>query len=494
MSQVNKISVEAARSMLWEQGNLTWKLRSHQVKLHQSYLDCNEKVVVWNCSRRLGKSNTLCIIAIETCLKTPYSIVKYCCAKQKDARNIIREVIRPLIEDCPAHLKPEYKTQEGMWVFPNGSIIQITGLDGGRAESVRGGSSHLAIIDEAGLVKDLPYIMTSIILPTTATTKGKIILASTPPRSPSHPYITRYLNKARIQGNLVTMTIYDNPYIDPDELKLIIDESGGVDSTDFQREYLCNIIKDENYAIVPEFNPATKVAIVKEWERKPFYDAYVAMDIGVKDLTVVLFAWVDFVANKIIVEDEFVLNGQKFNTNSLAQGIKDKEALNFTDKITGESRTPTLRVSDTTLTVINDLWTSHGIRFLPTRKDDADAALNKVRLMIQNEQIIINPRCKTLIMHLENGIWNKNKTSFERSVEGHFDAIDALKYLIRNADINRNPFPKGYLDRYNSNKFEWNDNKPKDGGQWGKVFNIQPSTQDNKKEIVKIFNKAVKRY
>lgn len=234
-----KVTPEQARSLLWTQGILHWLLKPVQLDLYNSYKDCKQKIVVWNCSRRLGKSFTLCVISLEVCIKTPNSLVKYCCAKQKDAKNIIRPLIRDIIQTCPPELKPEYKTQENAWVFPNGSRIELTGLDGGRAESVRGGSSSLSVIDEAGLVGDLPYIITSIILPTTATTKGKIILASTPPKSPNHPFITRYLNKARIEGNLITRTIYDNPNIDKEEFDKLVEESGGLESIDFKREYLC---------------------------------------------------------------------------------------------------------------------------------------------------------------------------------------------------------------------------------------------------------------
>jgi hypothetical protein len=475
MEHQEKISPELARNLLWHQGILHWILKPVQKDLYQSYIDCKEKIIVWNCSRRLGKSYTLCTIAIETCLKKSNALVKYCCAKQKDAKNIIRPLIREIIETCPPELKPEFKTQENAWVFPNGSRIELTGLDGGRAESVRGGSSDLGIIDEAGLVGDLPYIITSIILPTTATTKGKIILASTPPKSPTHPFITRYLNKARIEGNLVTKTIYDNPNIDKEELEKLIEESGGVDSVDFRREYLCEIIKDDNYAIVPEFNSDLKRRIVKEWDRAPFYDGYVAMDVGMKDLTVVLFAWFDFINSKIIIEDEFVINGQKFNTNTLADGIKKKEEITFTDKLTGEQRTPYLRISDNNLIVIKDLWDLHGLRFLPTRKDDADAALNKVRIMLQNEEIIINPRCTTLITHLEAGIWNKAKTSFDRSADnGHFDAVDSLKYLIRNVQTTKNPYPPGHFYKSTQDLFNTNGSqKHSQYQEFNKLFNIK---------------------
>lgn len=484
----DKITPQQARDMLWEQGVLHWILKPVQLDLYNAYLNCNEKIVVYNCARRLGKSFTLCVIALEVCMKTKHSHVKYCCSKQKEAKNIIRPLIREILETCPQELKPIYKTQEQCWVFPNGSRIELTGLDCGRAESIRGGGAHLAIIDEAGLVNDLVYIITSILLPTTTTTKGKIILSSTPPKSPAHPFVTKYLNKARLEGNLITKTIYDNPFIDKQEFEKLVEECGGVDSVDFRREYKAEIIKDENYDIFPEFTSELKERIVLDWPRSPFYDGYVAMDVGMKDLTVVLFAWYDFKESKLIIEDEFVINGMKFNTSTLATGIKQKEANIFTDKITGEQKEPYVRVSDNNLIVIKDLFDLHGMRFMPTRKDDADAALNKVRIMLQNEQIIINPRCTTLIHHLEAGVWNKNKSSFERSADnGHYDACDSLKYLVRNIQTNKNPYPSGYFHKYSDDAFKYNAPAHPQAAQFNKLMNMtKPS--ERKQQLVKILN------
>lgn len=486
-----KISKEQAKELLWQQGILTWKLQPVQKELYQSYKDCKEKVIVWNASRRLGKSYCLSVLALETCLRQKNALVKYCCAKQKDARNIIRPLILEIIEDCPEDLRPEYKTQEGAWVFKNGSRIELVGLDGGRAESVRGGSCHLVIIDEAGFVGDLPYIVGSILLPTTSTTGGKIIMSSTPPKSPDHPFITRYLNKARIEGNLVTKTIYDNKNISSEEFNKLVEEYGGVDATEFRREFLCIVEKDNNYAIIPEFNQVLKEKIVKEWDRSPFYDAYVSMDVGMKDLTAVLFAWYDFLNHKVVIENEFAINGQKFNTSTLAQGIKDKEKETFTDKLTGETKTPYLRVSDNNLIVIKDLWDLHGLRFMPTQKDDKDAAINKLRVMLENEQIIINPRCINLINHLENGVWNKNKTSFDRFADGsHADFVDSITYLVRNVQLSKNPFPSHFFNNNNSNKFHYN-TKSKDAHnkEFSKIFGINKNvstSEEKSKQLIDI--------
>lgn len=463
----------AAREILWRQGILHWMLHSGQKSLYDSYLNCKEKTIVWNASRRCGKSFALCIIAIETCLQTENAVVKYSCAKQKDAKDIIRPIIRQIIESAPEDLRPKFKQMERAWIFPNGSRIELSGLDGGHAESLRGGSAQLAIVDEAGLVTDLKYVIRSIILPTTTTTKGKIILASTPPKSSGHPFV-EFMSRARIQGNLVTKTIYDNPNIDKYELEKIIEECGGINSTEFRREYLAEVIIDTNWAVVPEFTKEIQEQTIKETIKPPFYDCYVSMDLGFKDLTVVLFAYYDFRNAKVVIEDEFVINGQKFNTNSLAQGIKDKEKLNFTDIVTNEQRIPSLRVSDNNLIVINDLYVLHGIRFIPTRKDDRDSALNNLKILIQEGRLVINPRCTTVIRHLQEATWNKSKTDFERSSDnGHYDAIPALYYLCRNINMQKNPYPLHYGAGSQEHIYRTNSNSvPTTTTAWGKVFKL----------------------
>jgi len=51
-----------------------------------------------------------------------------------------------------------------------------------------------------------------------------------------------------------------------------------------------------------------------------------------------------------------------------------------------------------------------------------------------------------LIRHLKNGRWkNSSKDDFARSPDdGHYDAIDALIYLIKSISYSKNPYPKNY--------------------------------------------------
>lgn len=467
------ITPELARKLLWQKANLTFKLDKNQVVLKDLYEKTGEKICVWNCSRQLGKSYTLCVIAIETCLKHANKIVKFLAPTQKAVKVIIKPIMRQLLMDCPEDIRPEYKSADGIYLFKNGSEIHVAGADAGRAENIRGSKSDLVLVDECGFIKDLDYIVKSILIPTTTMTKGKIVLASTPPKSPSHPFVTFY-NNARFNNAAIHRTVYDNPRLTKEDIDMFAKTVGGYHTIDFKREYLAHIIKDDNYAIVPEYNDEKEAEIVKDWHKPSYFDGYVGMDIALKDLTVVLFGYYDFKYDKLIIEDEFCYNGQQFTTKRLAEGIREKERAVFTDALTGEQRQPYIRVSDNNLIVINDLYQTHGLRFVPTRKDDADMALNELRMKIDNNKIIINPRCKTLIRHLKEGVWNKSKTSYERSsINFHYDAIDALKYMVRNVQFGRNPNPKGYNMAKGDGIFSYKSSDGSINANFKKIMNIK---------------------
>ena len=101
--------------------------------------------------------------------------------------------------------------------------------------------------------------------------------------------------------------------------------------------------------------------------------------------------------------------------------------------MTNEQRKPYLRVSDINYIVVNEIakYSNYKINFITARKDDKEAALNNLRVMVGGNKVIINPKCQTLIRHLRNVKWaNKNRETFARSPDdGHYDAVDALKYL-----------------------------------------------------------------
>jgi hypothetical protein len=221
---------------------------------------------------------------------------------------------------------------------------------------------------------------------------------------------------AQMNNAYIKKTIYD--YLedvknDPPHLKNRITEveleaikaaTGGGESTAFRREYLCEIITDSDTAIIPEFDDALKTKIVKDSPMPEQFESYVAMDIGYEDFHAVLFAYYDFVRNKLVIQDEIIVKGRDTNTEKLSKAIKQKERQLWRNSF-GEVKSPYLRVCDDDMVNRKDLTELHGLYFTPAKKDGKQAAVNEVRIRLVGDYIEINPRCANLITQLESGIW-----------------------------------------------------------------------------------------
>jgi len=235
-----EMSREAAIAALWGQGRLAWKLKGKQTEIYDHFTNPKDDDDIMACliSRRFGKSFTLCLIAIETCLQKPFALVKYACPKQKQVESTIRPIILKIIKDCPDDIKCEWKTQSKSWVFPNGSEIQIAGTDGGNYDTLRGGASDLCIADEAAFMDDLETVIYSVLAPTTDTTDGKVLLATTPnDKDANHEFHEHFLHPLEASGKLLKFTYKDSPMVDEAKMNKIIKRyPGGTNNIKFRCE------------------------------------------------------------------------------------------------------------------------------------------------------------------------------------------------------------------------------------------------------------------
>ncbi len=214
-----------------------------------------------------------------------------------------------------------------------------------------------------------------------------------------------------------------------------MNEAGGPESTQARREYYAEMVTDETMAVVPEF-VRTKADLIESVEPIPPYrDLYVAADFGFNDLTAVLFAYYDFQKALVIVEDEIVV--QRISAIEVCNQIRQREAALWPSRVNEP-----FRFADAPLQMLADMAGYGGVAFGPVKKDDKMAALNELRMACLHKRFRIHPRCKNLIEHLENAVWNTNRTTFERSGKhGHFDCVDAMIYLLRHVSPNSNPYP-----------------------------------------------------
>lgn len=428
---------------LWLDGDLEFKLHDAQIALQAKYDAIKGQLFVGNCSRQWGKSYWAVTKAIEVAIKTPKAQIRYGAAFQSDLVDFIIPAFDKILDDAPDAVKG--RKVGHYYLFPNGSRIKLVGLDK-NPNGLRGNTLDLIIIDECGFVGNLDYIYKSVIVPATLHRPNcKIILISTPPSTPAHPFVD-YVQKAELQGSYVKLDIFTNPLITPDDIERMATEMGGKDSTTFRRECLCEFVTDSDLAIIPEWDDK----YIQDIERDEFYKyyhKYDGMDLGVKDLTAAIFGYYDFKRAALIVEDELEMSGPSMNTLLLVGAIKNKEK-ELWDNVENprdinNTPVPFRRVSDNNWPIlIQDLSSLHSLPFIETTKDNLEAMINEVRLMVQAGQIIIHPRCKKLIGCLRYGVWDTKKKAFARStVYGHFDHLAALVYLVRNLAKHTNPIP-----------------------------------------------------
>ena len=425
LKRFSKLEIKHA---LWDKGELDWMLHAGQKSLSKDFQAATGRKFVACCSRRWGKSYWFCVEAIKAALKKPKSQIRYAAPTAKMVKQIIDPHMASILETCPEHLKPKHASQEGLYHFPNGSQIHVAGCDNGGGERLRGVGTHLALVDEAGFIDDLEYLVQSILLPQTVTTGGRILLASTPPISPAHAF-RRYFVEAMAAGTGVHKTVYDAPHITPAMVEEFIIESGGETSSTWRREFLAEFVTDDASAVVPEWSDAN---VVDEYPFPPEAACYVSMDVGYTDLTVAVFAVYDFITATLYVVDEYVTS--KATSDVIDAGVEHVERRAF------EKTEPKRRVVDAPPIVVADIRKRASRSWISARKDNKDAALNALRVKIQNGQVKVHRRCKTTIAHLQAAVWNKARTSYERSgTHGHFDAVDACVYLVRHVDWQENP-------------------------------------------------------
>lgn len=435
--------------MSWEAGILRYKLEPKQREVYDLLHEAKpEEPFVIICHRGFGKTYTGCDYLLENSRRESDCNQLIISSTLKKLRTIVKPAFDTLLADCPPEYKPKFIHEDSLYHFPVTNVrTHLLAAESGHIENARGiHNVKDVLIDEAGFFGDeedsypLDHVIQNILLPMFIRTKSKprIIIMTTPPEIPNHP-VKAFYQRAVQQGCAVVRDIYnsDIPEEKRTEMKRRMTQQPGGDIA-WAREMECKWIVDASRMIIPEWQPKyTKVP-----ERDKYFDFYLkynALDTGVRDQTVNLYAYYDFLRAQLVVEDETVLRNEEVRTDILAACIKS------TENELGYKKVYKRIGDNNNLIILQDLSGIHALSFIPTTKDELFAMVNEVRLWVHSGRLFVHPRCTQLIGCLENAIWDKSKKEFGRSaVFGHFDALAALCYLIRNIDTATNPIPANF--------------------------------------------------
>jgi len=201
----------------------------------------------------------------------------------------------------------------------------------------------------------------------------------------------------------------------------------------------CEFVVDVNRSVVPEATDAHMERITYEVVKPPFYLPTTGIDLGYTDGTGAVFGYYNFKLDKLVIEDELFL--ARTTSDKIIAETKRIEVLHW-----GKDRPPPQRIVDGPALAIADMAAVHKFSCRAPDKTDLAANINRLRMFINDERLIINPRCRNLISQLKFAIWkDDSRKTFARDSGGyHFDVLAALMYFCKHVDMSSNPFPAGY--------------------------------------------------
>lgn len=410
--------------ILWRAGDLSYGLHSSQLELHREWLNSRDRTFTVCSARQWGKSTWAITVAVEKCVSHDGALVRYVTGTKKDAADIITPSFQRLLEDCPEDMLPRHYLKDHRWVFPNGSEIILAGGEKDAGDRIRGLKSHLVIVDEAGFISRLEDLVESAIRPTTIHTRGRIILISTPPTTPGHPFVTRYMSEAAARGTLNRRTIYDNPLLSDEDIAEIARSAGGTESSQWAREYMAEVVTDTTMAIVPEFAEHEHNVVVSDVPRDNVIKRYTVADYAHTDFTVIGFFEYHFEEARTYQVDELVFHEEGALATVGPMLKRERELWNGVE--------PNRRWADMPPLSRKDVNRAHGVYFSEVDRSNKAGRINRLRQQIIEGQFCVHERCEVSIAHLRNGIWKNNRKDFARVAGfGHFDAVDTALYAVQ---------------------------------------------------------------
>lgn len=439
---------KAYRESLWYQGDLSFDLRRHgQTWLYEFVRKQlaerpGPDPFLIETHRRFGKSHYGLMPACERCIKYPGQRVVYSAPTKEQALPIVRPNLAKVLQSCPPELKPkpnkwQYIFRNPAWPQPaEPSLIEVFGINA-NPDAARGAFCDMLVIDEAGYVDRLEYFLNHVMSWQFMGRENVLVLMiSTPPPSMDHPFITKYIPEAKSRNRYFGIKFSENPDVTPLDEAFVLQLCGSRDSVAWRREAEIEHVTDPDFMIVPEWLTARKTAI-RSQERPSFYYPFISADLGWSDYSHILYGYVDFEQQRLVIVDEIWTHYESEGSIAAAICLKEREVFSESPLLSNVTR-----IADTPLLTLHSLYQDHKVYFESAWKHDADTTLAQLRTSVQRGKIVIDPRCEQLIYQLDNGIWNEKRTDFVRSTTlGHCDGIKALAYMNRQAPWDKNPFP-----------------------------------------------------
>lgn len=428
------MSPAEVRKLLWDAGDLRYKLWPQQEPIYNAVRglprDVDEAVLL--CARQFGKSHLGVLLAVEDCLRFPDRCILIVGPTYDQTREIVTPRLRRIIADAPPGVVRPMKSEK-KWMIGDSELV-IGGFDV-NSSSQRGKTVQTIYIEEVVDSKPDHFLesMRSDLGPAlTHSDAGKMVFLTTLPKLPDHPFITQTMVGAEINGALYVYTINDNKALTREQYEACVRRAGGTDTDDWKREYLCELIRDRNKVVIPDFDESVHVRAF-DLPLRTTFEIFVDWG-GVRDLTVALLTGFDFFNAKDLYIDEMVWKANT-PTEVIVRDLQRWRDQHQVQRL----------VVDAPGQLLVDLRETYKLDCQMPIKDDWEASINQLAVRYMQKKLVIHERCKMLIQSCRSGTFNDRKTDFERTIAlGHCDAIAAQMYANRGMDRS-SPYPATIL-------------------------------------------------
>lgn len=488
----------------WREGQLWCLLREDQypayvwIRRHlhggDSFAPFWRYILNWR--RRKGKTYVYLVVVLEEIVRRSGIRCNFASGTKAALKQIVWPIVRELLATCPdEELRPVARESAGQIDFQRGgpetlSSVVLAGCDDSKdIERLRGTKSEVNVVSEAGVIDRLNYLLTGILNPQLYSTEGATLMEGTPAVSSGHEYNVAIQSaealdardgtpEARISRKGLAGEMRSDEeerlleqYLKSDAEYLGLSVEAYKLTAGYLREWEVNVQTDPDWAILPEATEERMRLVVLPDSGMPsvpmFRDRYGSLDLGFADPCGYLMGYWDYPAQVLVIENELLM--KRFSDTRLAEAIGGKwlkegregravsrvpfegEEARLYGRFGIEYETwgehpPSLRVADNNFPMtLAELAQHHGLLFVPTRKDELEAAIANVNRWLLQGKIRIHRRCVSLILQMKDGVWNKTRTEFAHTTtHGHFDLVAALIYLVRNAWDLQAKIPDGW--------------------------------------------------
>jgi hypothetical protein len=133
------------------------------------------------------------------------------------------------------------------------------------------------------------------------------------------------------------------------------------------------------------------------------------------------------------------LNGESITAGVIAAAIKDK-----TKKLWNNEGEIMYYCDSNNILIQNDMIIKYSLPFVATSKGRLKSQMvETVKDWIFDERVFFSPNAEFVLKCMTSAHWAKSGDEFARSkIYGHYDAMAAVVYLIRNIDEESDAVPK----------------------------------------------------